>query len=95
MMPSGPVLVPGVNYSILSPESGQGFGVYYSQANGSFKCPFGGKAMDIHDNYGSFWWKPICKVMDFDSSKIDPLRSVEILMHSNPEKRTIRYRNDY
>jgi hypothetical protein len=93
--PNGPVLVPGISYSIVAPEAQRGFGIYYPQSSTAPVCPWGGKAMDLHDYYGSWWWIPICQVMELDRNKIDPLRSVEILMDVDPAKRTIRYRNDY
>ncbi len=93
--PTGPVLVPGVPYSILAPQNGQGFGIYYPQVTSGSPCPYGGRVMDLHEYYGSWWWIPSCQVMQLDSSKVDPLRSVEILMHQDPRKRIIRYRNDY
>lgn len=95
MPPTGPALVPGVPYSILAPESEKGFGIYYPQAAGSVKCPHGGRVMDLHEYYGSWWWIPSCQVMELDRSKIDTLRSTEIYMHPDPSKRIIRYRNDY
>ncbi len=33
--------------------------------------------------------------MELDRNRIDPLRSVEILMDQDPSKRQIRYYNDY
>ena len=93
--PTGPVLVPGVSYSILAPESQRGFGIYYPQSATQPVCPWGGKSMDLHDYYGSWWWIPTCQVMELDRSRIDPLRSVEILMDQDPAKRQIRYYNDY
>ncbi len=95
MAPTGPALVPGVSYSILAPEAQRGFGIYYPQSKTSPVCPYGGKAMDLHDFYGSFWWIPSCQVMELDRNKIDPLRSIEINMQNDPSKRIIRYRNDY
>jgi hypothetical protein len=92
---NGPVLVPGVSYSLLAPEAERGFGIYYPQFSGAVKCPYGGRQMDLHDYYGSWWWIPSCQVMELDRGKIDPLRSVEILMHPDPTKRIIRYLNDY
>jgi hypothetical protein len=92
---NGPVLVPGVSYSLLAPEAERGFGIYYPQFSGAVKCPYGGRQLDLHDYYGSWWWIPSCQVMELDRAKIDPLRSVEILMHPDPTKRIIRYLNDY
>jgi hypothetical protein len=84
-----------VAYSILAPQNGQGFGIYYPQSKVGTACPYGGRVMDMHEYYGHWWWIPNCQVMQLDSSKIDPLRSVEILMHQDPRKRIIRYRNDH
>lgn len=93
--PKGAVLVPGVAYSVVAPQNGQGFGIYYPQSLYGAKCPYGGRVMDMHEYYGHWWWIPRCQVMTLDSAKIDPLRSIEILMHKDPRKRIIRYRNDY
>ena len=80
---------------MLAPESQRGFGIYYPQSSTQPACPWGGKAMDLHDYYGSWWWIPTCQVMELDRNRIDPLRSVEILMDQDPSKRQIRYYNDY
>jgi hypothetical protein len=73
-----------------------GAGVYYvTEPILNKGCPYGGRQLDLHDYYGSWWWIPSCQVMELDRGKIDPLRSVEILMHSDPSKRIIRYLNDY
>jgi hypothetical protein len=95
MPPTSPSLFPGVNYSILAPEVKRGFGIYYPQSKTQPVCPFGGRALDLHDYYGDDDWISSCQVMELDRSKIDPLRSIEILMHQDPAQRMLRYRNDY
>jgi beta-glucanase (GH16 family) len=95
MPPTTPSLFPGVNYAILAPEVKRGFGIYYPQAKTQPVCPFGGRSLDLHDYYGDDDWISSCQVMELDRSKIDPLRSIEILMHQDPAQRIIRYRNDF
>lgn len=90
-----PALYSGVNYSILAPMSKKGFGVYYPQDSGWNKCPYGGKAMNLHQYYGDDDWIDTCQVMELDRTKIDPLRSIKINMHQNPALRSIEYVNDY
>jgi beta-glucanase (GH16 family) len=91
---TGPALVPNVHYSILAPEVQRGFGIYYPQALTTPRCPAGGRAMDLHEYYGADRWIPVCQVMEFDRTKVDPLRSIQIQMHPDPRKRTIQYVND-
>jgi len=75
--------------------SKNGFGIYYPQVSNWDKCPYGGKAINLHQYYGSDDYIVTCQVMELDRNKIDPLRSIEIKMNQNPALRSIEYVNDY
>lgn len=93
--PTGPALSPGIAYSILAPENGSNFGIYYDAISG--QCPYTGTRIDdVGSLYGSNYWHPVCKVIDLSSSGIDKLRSLELVMDgADPAKRGLWYRNDF